>query len=106
MAPVDALDVEGRSAEALRYPYDLARRHEEEHRGRVDKAADAPGAPDSVDLGPFPRGETPLKPPPIARDDKGNLVALAFARYVRSASAIRRPGYDPAFFFARLTQTS
>jgi hypothetical protein len=54
MAPVDALNVEGRCAEALRDVKDFARRDEEEHCGRVDKAADQPRTRNAIDLGPFP----------------------------------------------------
>jgi hypothetical protein len=55
MAPIDALDVEGRGPEALADPYDFARRHEEEDGRRVDKSADQPGTRNAVDLGPLPR---------------------------------------------------
>jgi hypothetical protein len=55
IAPVDPLDVEGRSAEALGDTHDLARRHEEEHCRWIDKAADEPRTRNAVDLGPFPR---------------------------------------------------
>ena len=45
----------GVAREALRHAVDLRRRDEQEHRARIDEAADEPGAGDAVDLGPRAR---------------------------------------------------
>ena len=50
MAPVDALDVEGRSAEAFGDAHDFAGRHEEKHCRRIDKAVDQPRTRNAVTL--------------------------------------------------------
>ena len=55
MAPERVLDIEGRGAEAACHTFDFRWCDEQEHGGRVDKAADEPGAGDAVDLGPRAR---------------------------------------------------
>ena len=55
VAPEHALDVEGRRREALGDGLDLGRRDEQEHRVRIDEAADQPRAGDAVDLRPRAR---------------------------------------------------
>ena len=55
VAPEHALDVEGRGVETLGDRRDLRRRDEQEHRIRIDEAADQPRAGDAVDLRPRAR---------------------------------------------------
>src|SRR5688500_11094227 len=52
MAPEYAVDVERGRTEAFGDPSHLGRRHIQEDGGRIDEAADQPGAGDAVDLGP------------------------------------------------------
>ena len=52
MAPEHVLDVERRGVETLGDGSDFGGRHEQKDRGRIDEAADQPGAGDAVDLRP------------------------------------------------------
>ena len=52
MTPEYVLNVEGSGVEALADRDHLRRRHEQEHRVRIDESPDQPGAGDAVDLGP------------------------------------------------------
>ena len=66
VAPEHVLDVEGRGVEALADRDHLGRRHEQEHRVRIDEPADQPGAGDAVDLRPRP-GDPDGAPLRVAR---------------------------------------
>jgi hypothetical protein len=55
MTPEHALDVEGRSAEALGYGNHLAGFDEHDDGIRIDKAPDQPRAGDAIDFGPLAR---------------------------------------------------
>ena len=65
MAPDHALDIERRGIEPVGDGLDLRRRHEQEHRARIDESADQPGTGDAVDLRPR-SGDPDRAPVPVA----------------------------------------
>lgn len=72
VAEEHAFDVEGGGVVAFGHALDLGRGDEQDHRARIDKAADQPGTGDAVDLGP--RARDPDRAAlPVARRQAGRV---------------------------------
>jgi hypothetical protein len=93
VAPEHAVDVEGRGAEALGDGQHLGRIDEQEHRLRVDEAADQPGAGDAVDLGPG-AGDPDGAALGIARRQLGGLDERLAGGAPGLEAALQRLGVD------------
>ena len=91
VAPEHAFDVEGRRAVAFCNAHHLGGGHEQDDGAGIQKAADQPGAGDTVDLGPR------------ARHPDGAALRIAGGELCRinQRQPGRPPGLEPAFEILR-----
>ena len=82
MAPEHAIEIERRGTELFGYTFNLGGGHEQEHRARVDEAADQPWTGDAVHLWPSP-GDPDRAPLTVQRRNPAELQQ-------------RQPGLCPA----------
>ena len=111
MAPLHAFNIERRGTEPVGDALDLRRRHEQEHRARIDEAADQPGTGDAVDLRPR-SGDPDRAPVPVelrhARSRNERQARLlpaheAVFQRIGGNAAVPQPSRDPfAELFALL----